>query len=57
MNKFIKAKDEQGEEMLINLNLVSVIRLKDNGYILSLLGSRFSVEGKSTEIERLISSS
>jgi hypothetical protein len=51
MKQFIKAKAEDGEEIYINLSHVSFIRETDSGYILSVLGNKFTVntaDGKET---------
>jgi hypothetical protein len=44
MTQFIKVKDENGESMYINLNIVSIIRETDSGYRLNLLGSNYIVD-------------
>jgi hypothetical protein len=51
MKQFIKAKAENGEEVYINLSHVSFIRKTDSGYILSVLGNKFTIDtadGKDT---------
>jgi hypothetical protein len=44
MKQFIKAKNEEGIEMYINLAHVSIIHKTDSGYILGLLGNKFVVD-------------
>jgi hypothetical protein len=44
MKRFIKAKNENGEERYINLNFVLIIRKTDSGYALNLSGNNFTVD-------------
>lgn len=55
MAKFIKAiLEETNEEMYINLDQVSSIRIKGDKYILLLLGNRMIVNGDNKDVAALI---
>ena len=54
---FIKAKDEDGEMVFINLQMVSTIRETNNEYRLNLLGNIFLVDKDSIIIQSVIKES
>jgi len=53
MKHFIKAKDESGETVFVNLYLVGTIRETDAGYRLSMFGNFFYVDKDSEDIKAI----
>jgi hypothetical protein len=54
MKNFIKAKSEDGEDLYINLNMVSIIRETDSGFSLNIFGNRFNVDKDCKEVISLV---
>lgn len=54
MKKFIEATHEDGSKAFINLNLVMSIKVKDNQYVLNLVGNKYFVPIDCKEVKELI---